>query len=203
MNNSTCSGYSSTVAIILSVSNGTSVLICLSAAILVWILKLYQQTVYRLALYQVLAALTLGTVLVVEVIFVNYSNSPEAYQRACTAVAFFLLYSMWVKVISTVWVTVHVFCYAVLYKNLKKMEGVYIATSLIIPALIAIVPLAYDTHLWTRWVLVLDTKLERRLSNGNSFFGNYRAICSLVWTINAYIVAGNSGYGYHGGGTCL
>ena len=145
MNNS-CSGYSTSVAIILGVSNGSSVFVCLFAAILVGIFKLYQQTVYRLALYQVLAALMLGTVLVVEVIFVNYQNAPETYHRACVAVAFLLLYSMWVKVVSTVWVTVHVFCYAVRYKNLKKLEGIYVATSLLIPVLIAIVPLTTHTY---------------------------------------------------------
>lgn len=123
-----------------------SLFVCLFAAVLVGILKLYQQTVYRLALYQVLAALVLGTVLVVEVIFVNYSNAPEAYHYACVAVAFFLLYSMWMKVVCTVWLTVHVFCYAVMYKNLKKLEGIYVATSLLIPALISLVPFTTHTY---------------------------------------------------------
>ena len=41
----------------------------------------------------------------------------------------------------TMWVTFHLFCFAVLHKNLKKLEVLYVVTSLLVPAVIASVPL--------------------------------------------------------------
>ena len=44
------------------------------------------------------------------------------------------------------WVTFHLFCFAVLHKNLKKLEVLYVVTSLLVPAVIACVPLITDTY---------------------------------------------------------
>ena len=45
------------------------------------------------------------------------------------------------KLLFTMWVAVHLFWFAVLRKNLKKLEALYIATSLLAPVVIAVVPL--------------------------------------------------------------
>ena len=44
------------------------------------------------------------------------------------------------------WVTVYLFCFAVLHKNLKKLEVLYVVTSLLLPAVIACVPLITKTY---------------------------------------------------------
>ena len=44
------------------------------------------------------------------------------------------------------WVTFHVFYFAVLHKNLKKLEVLYVVTSLFVPVVIAAVPLLTGTY---------------------------------------------------------
>ncbi|KAL5509162.1 hypothetical protein EMCRGX_G004474 [Ephydatia muelleri] len=130
----------------LAVANGVSVLVCLLAAFLLRWLKLYKKLVYRLALYQVLSALAMASVGATQVVFINYDELSTIYRRLCTAIGFLWLYSQWTKLLFTMCVTFHLFCFAVLHKNLKKLEVLYVVTSLLVPALIAIVPLITHTY---------------------------------------------------------
>ena len=141
-------GSVSTTELLFTVTNGASLLVCLLAAILVLVLKLYLKLVYRLALYQVLASLSLATVDVFQLVFVNYTENPQVYGQVCTAVGWLLMYTQWMKLLFTMWVTFHLFCFAVLHKNLKKLEVLYVVTSLLIPAAIASIPLI--THSYGR-----------------------------------------------------
>ena len=131
---------------VIAATNSVSVLVCLLAAILVLVLKLHKKLVYRLALYQVLSSLLLATVTALQVIFINYNESQTVYLRVCTAVAWFMVYSQWMKLLFTMWVTFHLFCFAVLHKNLQKLEALYVVTSLLVPAVIAAVPLITRTY---------------------------------------------------------
>ena len=141
------SGNDSSVHTVIAAANGVSILVCLLAAILVLILKLHKKVFYRLALYQVLASWTFATVTVLEtIVFVNYSKNPETYDQVCIAIGYFELYSQWMKLLFTMWVTVHLFCFAVLHKNLRKLEVLYVVTSLLVPAVIAVVPLITKTY---------------------------------------------------------
>ena len=51
------------------------------------------------------------------------------------------MYTLWIKLLFTAWLTLHLFCFVVLYKNLKKLEILYVVTSLLVPVIIATVPL--------------------------------------------------------------
>ena len=128
---------------VITVTNSVSVVVCVLAAILVLILKLYKKLVYRLALYQVLASLALATIVLLQGVLSDYS-----YGRVCIAMGWFLLYADWMKLLFTMWVTFHLFCFAVLDKNLKKLEVLYVVTSLLLPAVIACIPLI--THSYGR-----------------------------------------------------
>ena len=132
--------------IILASMNSASVFVCLLAAILVFVLKLHTKVVYRLALYQVLASLALAMVGALQAIFVNYSKNPYIYDSICTVMGYLNLFTEWMKLLFTMWVTLHLFCFAVLQKNLKKLEVLYIVSSILIPALIAVVPLITKTY---------------------------------------------------------
>ena len=136
------------VPILFCVLNGASVLVCLLAAIMVFALKLHSKIVYRLALYQVLSALAFSTVETLEIIFVNYEKSPVVYGRLCTTIGWFVVYTQWVKLLFTAWLTVHLFCFVVLYKNLRKLDILYIVTSLhvLLPAVIATVPVITKSY---------------------------------------------------------
>ena len=131
---------------VLAATNGVSVVVCLLAVILVLRLKLYKTIVYRLALYQVLLGLVLASVGFMQGVFINYVESPKIHGRICTAIGLLKLYTEWMKLLFTMWVTFHLFYFAVLHKNLKKLEMLYIVTSLLVPALIAIVPLVTHSY---------------------------------------------------------
>lgn len=132
-----------TVAIVFSVLNGASSLVCMLAFGVLFALKLHKKLVYRLALYQVLIGLAFAAVETFEIIFVDYD---ESYERLCIAVGWLVVYTQWAKLLLTVWVTVHLFCFGVLQKNLKKLEVLYVVTSLLVPSLIASVPLITGSY---------------------------------------------------------
>ena len=127
--------------------NVLAILLCLLAAILVFGFRLCKTVVYRLALYHVLSSLFLALMDIIETVtFINYNSNPKLYDRLCKAIGWFGLYSQWVKLLLTMWVTIHLFCFAVLERNLKKLEVMYVVTSLLLPAVIAVVPLITNTY---------------------------------------------------------
>ena len=156
MNNSS-DGPNPPSDIIYEATNLLSLPVCILAVILVLRLKLYRIAVYRLALYQVLASLLVATIQVLEIIFLAFQNNPwpdswrEAYaRRLCIAIAWLQLYSFWLKILFTMWVAFHLFCFAVLHRNMKKLEVMYVITSLLVPALVSCVPLVTHSYGFSR-----------------------------------------------------
>ena len=147
MNSSNDIVSTSRARIIFSTITCVSLLACLLAAILVFGLRLHRKVVYRLALYQVLSSLALSVVwLFTNIDYFRYNDDPYAYGHFCLALGWFDLYCEWMKLLFTMWVTFHLFCFAVLHKNLKRLEVLYVVTSLVIPAVIASVPLTNHTY---------------------------------------------------------
>ena len=116
------------------------------AAILVFALKRHKKVVYRLALYQVLASLSFATVETLQIVFINYELNPKVYGRLCAAIGWFNMYTRWVKLLFTMWVTVHLFCFGVLRKNLDRFEVLYVVTSLLVPAPMATISLTTNNY---------------------------------------------------------
>ena len=123
--------------------NITSVLVCLLAAIFVFALKLHTRVVYRLALYQVLASLFFAMAETFQIIFVHYHQNPEVYDQLCKTMGFFVLYTRWAKLLFTAWITFHLFCFAVLHKNWKRLEPLYVVTSVLVPVGIAVIKIQF------------------------------------------------------------
>ena len=121
--------------------NAASALVCLFAAIMMCSLKLHTSVVYRLALYQVLASLALAMTELMQV----YRNS-YLQGWVCTAIGWSVLYSRWVKLLFTMWVSVHLVSFGVLHKNLKNFEVLYVVTSLLLPTIVACIPLATQSY---------------------------------------------------------
>ena len=137
---------SNSTAVALSALNGTSVLVCLLAIILVLVLKLHRKIVYRLSLYQVVSGMSYSTVQMLQIMFINYDASSEVYRGLCITMGFLTVFTQLVKLHFTMWVTFHLFCFVVVQKNLKRLERLYVVTSLLIPAMIAIVPVATGSY---------------------------------------------------------
>ena len=102
--------------------------------------------VYRLALYQILTASALSAQSMGQIFLLKHSALLETIRPLCQAFGFLFLYAELVKLLFTVWVTFHLFCYAVFHRNLKRLEVMYVVTSLLIPAGVASVPIATHTY---------------------------------------------------------
>ena len=145
-NTSTCA-LSHMALFISSSTNLASAVICLLAAVLVGATKLYKKTVYRLALYQDLSAMLLGMAGGFQMLIGwKHFEQPQVFNPLCAAIACMNLYSQWLKILFTAWVTFHLFCFAVFQKNFKKLEMLYVVTSLIVPAVIAAIPFTTKTY---------------------------------------------------------
>ncbi|KAL5497348.1 hypothetical protein EMCRGX_G013809 [Ephydatia muelleri] len=157
--------------VILALMSGTgvaSVLLCAVAIVLVLVLRLYRSLVYRLAVYQVLAAFLYGIVCALQIILKD-DNYQRANTSLCQAIAFLMLYFQWVKLMFTIWVTAHLFFYAVFYKNLKKWELVYVLSSVLVPIVIAIVPFTTGSYgLAGAWCWVQNWKSDCPLNISTS-----------------------------------
>ena len=142
-----------TAGIVYNALNIVAVLMCLLGAILVFILKMRKKIVYRLALYQVVGALFLAVMDIFETtIFIKYDEDPKLYDGLCKAIGLLGMYAQWMNLLFTMWVTFHLFCFAVLHKNPKKLEAFYVVTSLLVPAVIACVPLITNTYRYSAQV---------------------------------------------------
>ena len=86
-----------------------------------------------------LSSLAFATVEGLQIIFIHHKKG--ATDSLCTAFGWLVVYTQSAKVLFTMWVTFHLFCFTVFYKNLYKLEVLYVVTSLVVPAVIACVPL--------------------------------------------------------------
>lgn len=113
--------------------SGVSLLLCLLAIILVFILKLYKILVYRLALYQVLGAIGFSTIwIIIAAGNIDYRSFPSIAFEAI------LMGTTFLKLILTVWISIHLCALAVFHRNLRRLELLYVASSLLVPLLITV-----------------------------------------------------------------
>ena len=120
-----------------------SVATCSFALILLLYLKLYKQFLYRLAAYQVMASLLHALLGVCEFSFLDYNDS---MYTACAAVGYLFMVAGWMKTCFGCWVTFHLFCFAVLLKNMRKLELLYVISSVMFPVTISLIPLITTSY---------------------------------------------------------
>ena len=123
-----------------------SFLCCVVAVSMVIVLRLYIHFIYRLAMYQVLASLFFSMSVGLTLMLYDYNEDHLYYPISCKMTAFFMLYSSWVKILFTSWLTFHLFSYVVFFKNLKRLERLYISSSVLSPLLIACIPLITKSY---------------------------------------------------------
>ena len=152
MNNSSfCNGFAPASLIALSSSNAVSVFVCLLAAVLVCALKVHKKTVYRLALYQVLASLVYAGSSVCQILLLYHhasltQNDESELLRLCQVLVFTVVFASWMKVCFASWVAFHLFIFAVFHKNMKQLEVLYVVSSLLVAAVLACVPFATHSY---------------------------------------------------------
>ena len=134
------------ILIAVSSTGMVSMSCCLIAVLMVVVLRLYKKFVYRLALYQVLAALFFSFALSIQLMAYNYDSKSEYSSRSCEAVGFLMQYSIWVKVMFTACLTFHLFFLVVFFKNFQKLEVFYIPISVIFPLLHSWIPFTTNSY---------------------------------------------------------
>ena len=113
--------------------SGVSLLLCLLAIVLVFALKLYKILVYRLALYQVLGAIGFSTIwIIIAAGNIDYSSFPSVTFEAL------LMGTTFVKLILTMWTSIHLCALAVFHRNLRRLEFLYVASSLLVSLVITV-----------------------------------------------------------------
>ena len=116
-----------------------SALCCINALAMVVYLRLYKLFVYRLAMYQVMGSLLQASAMASVLLLWDFDYD-NARGNNCTFSAFILQFGMWVKLMFTIQLTFHLFCYVVFFKNFKHLEKLYITLSVAIPLLMACIP---------------------------------------------------------------
>ena len=119
-----------------------SVLISMAVIALVLYLRLLNVLVYRLGLYQVISAMLFGI-----------ADGVYLWLNTYTVTAMYLVYAFvlalgLLKVMLNMWVVVHLFALAVLHKNMRRWEIIYLVSSISVALLFCclIIIAVYEKH---------------------------------------------------------
>ena len=122
-----------------------SFLCCVVAVSMVIALRLYIHFIYRLAMYQVLASMFFSMSGGLTLMLYDYKDSLY-YEVSCKMTAFIIHYAIWVKLLFTIWLTFHLFSYVVFFKNFKRLEWLYISSSVLGPLLFLWIPFIHNSY---------------------------------------------------------
>ena len=121
-------------------------LCCVLALVAVCVKRLYRQCIYRLAMYQVTVSLLQSCSLSLRFILIDYDEEKLHHHASCRATAFLGQYFVMMNLSFISWLTFHLFCYVVFFKNMKKLEWLYVSASILVPLLVACVPFTTDSY---------------------------------------------------------
>ena len=135
---------------ILYVSGSTAIpscLCCILALVAVILIKqLYKKATYRLAIYMVIASLCDSFAFIFRFMLIDYDGEKIYYQVSCKSTAFLGQFLTLVNLFLISWLTFHLFAFVVFFKDLKRLEWLYISSSVLIPLLIACIPFITDSY---------------------------------------------------------
>ena len=125
-----------------------SVLLCLAAVAVVCKQKLHKTLVYRLAMYQVLSAMEFSILWIIASIniyaYAFADVTYEVFMATMIVLNSLLMGSSFIKLMFTVWISIHLFALAVFHRNLQRLERLYVVSSLLIPLAVTIVLLGIN-----------------------------------------------------------
>ena len=137
-----------TVLIVMSSLGFMSFSACILTICLVFSLKLHRHFLYRLAMYQVASSMLVSLDDILVITLTSYvSGEHSAFHHVmCQLTGFLLTYFIWMKLLFTSSLIVHLFSLAVCLKNLKHLEIGYVLFSALFPLLFAWVPFINDGY---------------------------------------------------------
>ena len=110
-----------------SAALGLAATLCLIAVVLVIVVNLLKNLVYRLSLYQVFSTLTF------EILWVIYLAERDKGPVIRGLFAVLSGCSAMVTLMTSTWIVVHLFALAVCNKNLKHLEPLYVTSTILVP----------------------------------------------------------------------
>ena len=114
-----------------------STLLFLVAISLVIAFKLHRLLVYRLALYQVISA-EICFVFMILIYYLIFNTDTMLNTLGLEFLLSFALSSIFLKVVLTAWIVFHLFAISVFHKNLKRLEPLYVVSSIAVAIVIII-----------------------------------------------------------------
>ena len=166
---------------ILGSLGAVSVATCLVALCWLFYLKLHKQFIYRLAAYQVMASLLNELFTVCQFTFLEYNDSKYMYSL-CVTVSYLVQIAVWMKTFFSCWIIFHLFFFAVLLKNMRRLEPLYVITSILVPIAISSVPLITKSYGPTgEWCWI-----QRKKCGENYVVGDIEQIA--VWYGPAFVL---------------
>ena len=147
-----------------------SVLLCLATVAVVCKQRLHKTLVYRLAMYQVLSAMEFSILWMIASIYridlftlLSNKETYEVFKASIIVLDSLLMGSSFIKLMFTVWISIHLFALAVFHKNLQRLERLYVVSSLVIPLAVTIVLLGinltgchgYRTYRWEEIIFII------------------------------------------------
>ena len=125
----------------------------------VFCLKLHKIFTYRLAMYQVMSGMMFSFAVMLFFGSINYNKHKLGYKVVCQLQAFLSLYLVWVKLLFTLNLIIHLFCLVVFMKNFKKLELFYVLFSTLFPLSLAWIPFIHNNfNLAGAWCWIRDWK---------------------------------------------
>ena len=146
LDNCNSTGLSSTQRnILLYVFGGVgifSTLLCFIALLITCYYRLYKRFAHRLVIYQLFSAIIFSLVCSAQLSFLNYdyNDSSMMMKALCGTVGFLLSVTLGTKFLITFWLTFYLFMFAVFSKDLRRLELLYVITSIGIPLLFDWIP---------------------------------------------------------------
>ena len=127
-----------------------SVLLCLATVVVVCKQRLHKTLVYRLAMYHILSEMEFSIIwIIASIILLIFNSFLSAVELAVLNAV--LMGSSFIKLMFTVWKSIHLFALAVFHTNMQRLERLYVVSSLFIPLAVTIGLLGracrgYSTH---------------------------------------------------------
>ena len=138
-----------------------SAVCCILALATVTIKRLYKKVIYRLAMYQVSVALLQSFSSVLVFMLIGYDEAKVYYLVSCKAIAFLGQIFILMNLLFISWLTCHLFAFVVFLKDLKRLEWLYISSSVLIPLLVACIPFITDSYgVVGAWCYITSLKHE-------------------------------------------
>ena len=133
-----------TVWLVAGINAVISIVVCTVALALLVAMSLHSYFTYRLVSYQILSLMLLD--FAYSLLILQFVPRDSIVRGVCQAIGFLVVYAVWVNLLFSVCAVIHLYCFAVAFRNLRRFEPVYVAVCVLLPLLYAWIPLSTNSY---------------------------------------------------------